>query len=122
MQIHLHRHHIHTVACDGTLSIDGIRFCDTAEHARHRVPVGTYRIALKHSKVHGRKMPTLVEAPTACLATGNGIWNSPDGRILLGTYISPGCVKQSREPFMQLYNRLNTTLRRGNDVTIRITE
>lgn len=122
MQLHLHRHRINATACDGTLSIDGIRICDTAEHAQHRPPVGTYRIVLRYSHTHGRKVPMLAESAGVCLAIGNGIWNRTDGRILIGTYIALGCVKKSREPFMLLYNRINTALRRGHEVTIRITE
>ena len=122
MQIHLHRHRINEIACDGTLTIDDTRICDTAENARYRVPAGTYRIALRYSSIHSRKVPVLVEKPSVCLAIGNGIWNRTDGRILTGTRIAPGCVKQSREPFMQLYNRINASLRRHHEVTIKITE
>ncbi len=76
----------------------------------------------RYSKEYGRKVPFLVEAPNVCLAIGNGAYSSFDGRILLGTYIAPGCLKLSREPFMQLYNRINASLRRGHEVTIKITE
>lgn len=130
MNIHIHRHRISDVTCDGTLRIDGQRICDTAEHSQYRPPVGTYRIILKHSKVHRRKVPMLTpldsqerkEAIRSCLAIGNGIYNQKDGRIILGTHIAPGCLKCSREPFMQLYDRINNSQRRGNEVTLTITE
>lgn len=58
----------------------------------------------------------------ACLAIGNGIFNRKDGRIILGTKIVPGCLKCSRESFMQLYDRINQSMRRGHDITLTITE
>ena len=75
-----------------------------------------------YSKLFHRKMPFLMEAPHACLAYGNGIYSNPDGRILLGTTIIPGCLKNSREPFLRLYDRINQSLRRGHEVTLIITE
>lgn len=122
MEILLHRYRVGEPATDGRLTIGGEYVCDTAEHSRYRPPVGTYSIVLKYSKTHRRKMPFLVETPNICLAIGNGIYSSTDGRILLGTHICPGCVKHSREPFMKLYNRINTSLRRRHEVTLRITE
>ena len=75
-----------------------------------------------YSKQFHRKMPFLMEAPHAFIAFGNGIFNSPDGRILLGTTIIPGCLKNSREPFLRLYDRINQSIRRGHEVTLIITE
>ena len=122
MNIFLHRHHIGESATDGRLSINGEFICDTAEHSHHRVPPGTYHIYIMYSKHFHRKMPFLQEAPHACLAFGNGIYSSPDSRILLGTTIIPGCLKHSREPFLHLYDRINHSLRRGHEVTLIITE
>ena len=131
IQLHLHRHRIRTITCDGTLSIDGTHICDTAENTPFRAPAGTYRIVLQHSKRFGRKVPALMpllpapdeaHAPSAVLAIGNGIFHRNDSRILLGTYIAPGCLMRSRAPFMQLYDRINHSLRRGHDVTLLITE
>lgn len=122
MKILLQRHHLGEFATDGRLSISGEQVCDTAEHSAYRVPAGTYHIILMYSKQFHRKMPFLMEAPSVCLAFGNGIYSSTDGRILLGTTIIPGCVKHSREPFIKLYNRINTSLRRGHEVTLTITE
>ena len=130
MNIHIHRHRIGETASDGTLRIDGLRICDTAEHSQYRVPAGTYRIVLKWNRAHRRKVPTLEplkplprQMPSApCLCIGNGIYSSHDGRILLGTYIAPGCLKCSREPFMQLYHRINNSMRRGNEVFLSIKE
>lgn len=130
INLHLYRHSIGGVACDGTLHINGIRICDTAENAKHRPPVGNYRIVLRHSKIHGRKVPMLQpldsqEMPTStppCLTIGNGIFNRKDGRIIVGNHIVPGCLKCSRETFVLLYNRINKSQRRGHEVTLTITE
>lgn len=122
LNIHLHRHRISDNACDGTISISGTRICDTAEHSQHRPSVGTYRLQLRHSKQHGRKVPVLAEAPNACLVHGNGIYGSSDGRILLGIRIAPGCVRHSYPHFKLLYDRINAALRRGHEVKLIITE
>lgn len=128
MQIHIHRHRIREITCDGTLCIDGQHICDTAEHSQYRPPIGNYRIVLRHNRAYGRKVPTLERvdsskpSKTAVLAIGNGIYNRHDGRIILGTYLIPGCLKWSREPFKQLYDRINNSQRRGNEVMLRITE
>jgi hypothetical protein len=122
LHLHLHRHRVSRVACDGTIIINGERICDTAEHSKFRPQAGTYHIAICRSKKHGRKVPILVEAPNVCLVHGNGIYGKHDGRILIGLYLIPGCVKHSYILFMQLYNRINAALRRGHEVTLTITE
>ena len=122
MVLHLHRRNISKVACDGTMVINGDHVCDTTEHSQYRVPAGTYRIALCKSKKHGRKVPILVEAPGICLVHGNGIYGSRDGRILLGLFLVPGCIKHSYYHFKLLYDRINAALRRGHEVILRLTE
>lgn len=122
LNIHLHRRRVSKVACDGTIIINGERICDTAENSKFRPQAGTYHIALCHSKKHGRKVPILVEAPNICLVHGNGIYGSRDGRILIGLYLVPGCVKHSYILFKHLYDRINAALRRGHEVILRITE
>ena len=122
LEIHLHRCQVYKVACDGTLSINGDHVCDTAEHSQHMVPAGTYHIALCKSETYGRKVPILVEAPSICLVHGNSIYGKSDGRILVGLHIIPGWVKQSNILFHLLYDRINKALRRGHEVTLRITE
>ena len=121
MKILLHRYRVGEFATDGSLSIGGEKICDTTEHTLYRPPAGTYTIVLKYSKAHHRKMPFLAEAGV-CLAPGNGIYGCTDGRILLGTSIVPGCMKHSRQPFMRLYDRINTSIRRGHQVSLTISE
>lgn len=122
MKITLHRSHIGEFATDGRLSIGGEYICDTCEHSLYRVPAGTYHIILSNSKLFRRKMPFLMEAPDACLAFGNGIYSCTDGRILLGTTIVPGCLKNSKKTFLRLYDRINQSLRRGHEVELKVIE
>ena len=122
MKITLQRHQIGEFATDGKLSIGGEYITDTAEHSLHRVPAGTYHIILSNSKLFHRKMPFLMEAPDACLAFGNGIYSCTDGRILLGTTIVPGCLKNSKKTFLKLYDRINQSLRRGHEVELKVIE
>lgn len=122
MKILLQRHHLGEFATDGRLSISGEYITDTCEHSPFKVPVGSYHIELKYSKLYHRKMPFLSEEPDVCLAFGNGIYSCTDGRILLGTTIIPGCLKNSKEPFLRLYDRINQSLRRGHQVLLEIKE
>ena len=122
MKITLHRRQIGELATDGKLSIGGEYVCDTCEHSSYRVPAGTYHIILSNSNLFRRKMPFLMEAPDACLAFGNGIYSCTDGRILLGTTIVPGCLKNSKKTFLRLYDRINQSLRRGHEVLLEIKE
>lgn len=135
MKIELTRYRISESACDGILSINGIKLCDTAENTQFMPPAGTYNVVLRSNKKQKRIVPYLVasnneqkqkrkkgklRAPFLCI--GNGIYHRYDGRIIVGTQIVPGCVKRSYEPFKRLYDRINNTLRRGNAVTIEIIE
>ena len=125
MHIHFHSNSINAVACDDTLSIDSIRIYNTAEHTWHRMLLGIYSIALGYSKIHSHKMFRLVEVPNACFATGNSIWSSTDSCIPLGTYRYIDllcCFKQSQEALIPLWNCLDITFSRGNEVTISKTE
>lgn len=135
------------MACDGRLIIDEKHVCDTVEHSFYRIAEGTYRIALHYNKELGRKVPVLIPMthaasaastlsaaqsnahsattpsaalPVAFLSMGNGIYNVHDSRIILGTHIIPGCVKHSYESFKLLYDRINNSIRRGNNVTLMI--
>jgi len=132
MIINIHRYNIRTIACDGTLSIDDLQICNTAEHSQHRIPPGTYRIGLRYSRRLGRRVPTLSPLESISrpkrggfeghLAIGNGIYTVRDSRILLGTYIAPGCLRRSRPIFRLLYDRINNAQRRGHEVLLSITE
>ena len=47
---------------------------------------------------------------------GNGVYNRTDGAILIGRYLAPGILTQSREYFDRLHDRIEKTLARGKEV------
>lgn len=128
----------------GILKIDGERICHTAEATSTLLPAGTYRIALFRCRKHYRKMPLLLRAnedypctsptPHQCkhchtsslnfalregcpmLRWGNGAYNRTDGAILIGEYYLPGIVIHSRQIFDRLYERIEKSISRGNQV------
>lgn len=51
---------------------------------------------------------------------GNGIHNRTDGTIQVGTRIIPGCLKNPREPYENLMERIRKISGRGNEVTLTI--
>ena len=133
MKIEIKRYRIRETACDGILSINGSKLCDTAENTQVMPPPGTYNIVLRSNIKQKRIVPYLLasnnekkmingklRAPFLCI--GNGIYHRYDGRIIVGTHIVPGCVKRSYAPFRRLYDRINNTIRRGKAVTIEIIE
>lgn len=133
MKIEIKRYRIRESACDGILSINGRKLCDTAENTQFMPPSGTYNIVLRSNKKQKRIVPYLLapnneqkmtngklHAPFLCI--GNGIYHRCDGRIIVGTHIVPGCVKRSYAPFKRLYDRINNTIRRGKSVCVTISE
>ena len=54
------------------------------------------------------------------LKPGNGIYNRADGSIILGTYIAPGCLKNSKEPFESLCERIRKLSSRGSEISLTI--
>ncbi len=155
MEIELkrYRHTINNCArpvkvIDGILYIDGVRICDTAEHACHCLPDGSYHVVMVKCHQHARKMPVVkpdgpmmrtgenfpkchdcrklfcvsdnTVMPRYCpqLCPGNGVHGRTDGAIILGTCIAPGCLKLSKEAFNSLYERIRKSEERGNVTTL----
>ena len=54
------------------------------------------------------------------LKIGNGVYNRPDGSIIVGTHIVPGCLLHSKEAYDPLYQRIRKSIERGNQVILRI--
>ena len=54
------------------------------------------------------------------LKPGNGIYNRADGSIIVGTYIAPGCLKNSKEPFESLCERIRKLSSRGSEISLTI--
>lgn len=132
----------------GFLRLDGERFCDTAENAITALPAGTYRISRIFCKQYNRFVPKIIlphetdesqkhlcetcqkvksvsnntTFPFVChqLKMGNGVHKRDDGSIILGTSIIPGCLKNTREPYENLSERLRKLDKRNTDVTLTI--
>lgn len=54
------------------------------------------------------------------LKIANGVYNRPDGSIIVGTHIVPGCVLRSKDAYDPLYQRIRKSIERGNQVILRI--
>lgn len=133
---------------EGLLKVDGEKLCDTAENIVGSLPPGTYHIARHFCKQYNRFVPRILkpgetreQLETFCracpkikgasnntilkmycpqLKMGNGIHHRDDGSIILGTTIVPGCLKDTREPYENLSERLRKLAGRGSEVTLTI--
>ena len=128
---------------DGHLFIDGIKICDTAENANGALPEGEYRVTIAYCKQYKRKVLILSSSssslslsceaceqlkwvfydttlPVYCpqLKIGNGVYNRPDGSIIVGTHIVPGCLLRSKDAYDPLYQRIRKSIQRGNQVSL----
>ena len=54
------------------------------------------------------------------LKIGNGVYNRPDGSIIVGTHLVPGCVLHSKDAYAPLFQRIRKSIERGNSVTLKI--
>lgn len=148
MEIVLQRCRHSGKAIDGCLVIDGVRFCDTAEHSDTALSEGSYRIERIFCRQYGRYMPLVrptdgeshpapcgtcpklefvcnnTTMPLVCpmLKPGNGIWNRADGSIIVGKHIVPGCLSHPNEPFNLLSERLRKLTARKSAMTLKIEE
>ena len=111
----------------GTLAIDGTPFCHTLEPVDRQltsttitlqqkvvgqtaIPTGTYPILLSYSPRFKRTLPQLFSVP--CFAgirihAGNTVADT-SGCILVGRYLSPGRLCDSRATVAQLIKRLSS--------------
>lgn len=134
MLIEIHRYRIRGTYCDSTMHIDGQHVCDCAENAYYRIPTGLYDVQLLYNQEAKRKVPTLFAIdesnpslpikgePEGVFKIGNGVHTNLKGQIIVGKFRVSGVVIHSRETFIQLYDRINNSMRRGNKVQIQITE
>lgn len=131
MIIEINRHHIGGPYCDSTLYIDDQYICDCAENAYHRIPPGLYDVVLRYRVETHRKVPLLIPSGSNMQVTcgnfpiiksGNGVHTNRRGQIIVGTSLVPGVVIHSYDTFLQLYDRINTCLRRGHQVQVLIKE
>lgn len=54
------------------------------------------------------------------LKIGNGVYNRPDGSIIVGKYLIPGCVLHSKDAYDPLCQRIRESIERGNQVFVTI--
>lgn len=141
MQIELRRIRQKTNSIDGHIYIDGSRICDTAENTNGALPEGTYPLTVAKCKQYSRKMILLNPSPPCdkcppleycgnnstlpcycpMIKAGNGVFKRLDGTIIVGTYICPGCLKQPKQAFDNLYERIRKNIERGREVNLIIT-
>lgn len=105
----------------GELAIDGMKIADTAENLAHMLPEGTYTVGIETVRRQHRKMPFITNGKAKRhVSCGNGVYGSFARCVNVGKMICPGYLKNTRETFCRLYQRLRKTIERGNRVTVRI--
>lgn len=110
---------------DGSLYINGKYLCDTTEHPRLHLPVGVYEVKLKRRKVYGCKVPCLFSLNKeknvqAAIFHGNGMAKCRDMRIYVGEFRVSGLLTNGALNYMTLYELIDSELRSGNCVRLRI--
>lgn len=73
---------------------------------------------VKASRIRHKETATTYKEACHCpkLLYGNGVFNRTDGAILIGRYLAPGILKQSRPYFDRLHDRIEKTIARGKEV------
>ena len=118
----------------GTLSVDGVAFCDTLEPTdrgyspnepqrkvpgQTAIPTGRYRVVLTHSPRFGRTLPLLVGVPGfegVRIHAGN-YPRDTQGCILVGHNTRRGMLTDSKRTLEALMERIN-----GEEVYIVISD
>ena len=126
----------------GTLSIDGVRFCDTLEdknrdynkdedlndpgegkvYAKTAIPFGTYKVIVNRSPKFKRDLPRLLDVPHfegILIHRGNTAKDSA-GCILVGENKVKGQVINSTQYENELVKRLKFAIKKGEEVEIEI--
>jgi hypothetical protein len=126
----------------GTLSIDGVRFCDTIEdknrdlnhdgdlndpgegkvYAKTAIPFGTYKVIVNRSPKFKRELPRLLDVPHfegVLIHRGNTAEDSA-GCILVGENKVKGQVINSTQYEKELVKRLEFAIKKGEEVEIEI--
>lgn len=126
----------------GTLSIDGIRFCDTIEdknrdlnhdgdlngrgegkvYAKTAIPFGTYKVVVDRSPKFKRELPRLLDVPHfegVLIHRGNTAEDSA-GCILVGENKVKGKVINSTPYEVELVKRIKGAISKGEDIEIEI--
>lgn len=126
----------------GTLSIDGVQFCDTLEdknrdhnkdgdlndpgegkvYAKTAIPFGTYKVIVNRSPKFKRELPRLLDVPHfegILIHRGNTAKDSA-GCILVGENKVKGQVINSTQYEKELVKRLKSAIKKGEEVEIEI--
>lgn len=142
MKLTLQRRHFADTYTIGTLSIDGVRFCDTLEDKNRdlnrdgdlndpgeakvmhqtAIPYGTYPVTVNVSPKFGRELPRLLNVPHfdgILIHRGNTADHS-SGCILVGENKAKGKVLNSTPYEVALVAKIKEAIRRGERVTIEV--
>ena len=126
----------------GTLSIDGVQFCDTLEdknrdhnkdgdlndpgegkvYAKTAIPFGTYKVIVNRSPKFKRDLPRLLDVPHfegILIHRGNTAKDSA-GCILVGENKVKGQVINSTQYENELVKLLKSAIKKGEEVEIEI--
>jgi hypothetical protein len=126
----------------GTLSIEGVQFCDTLEdknrdhnkdgdlndpgegkvYAKTAIPFGTYKVIVDRSPKFKRELPRLLDVPHfegILIHRGNTAKDSA-GCILVGENKVKGQVINSTQHENELVKRLKSAIKKGEEVEIEI--
>lgn len=142
MKLELFRYK-HEPSSQGVIAIDGKFECYTLEDQRRPVkikketciPVGEYEIKLRtegtHHAEYSKKFPEfhigmlhLQDVPNfqyILIHIGNTIVDT-EGCILTGTTPGENKISESTKAYISLYKKVATALKKGERVTIKITE
>lgn len=126
----------------GTLSIEGVQFCDTLEdknrdhnkdgdlndpgegkvYAKTAIPFGTYTVIVNRSPKFKRELPRLLDVPHfegILIHRGNTAKDSA-GCILVGENKVKGQVINSTQYENELVKRLKSAIKKGEEIEIEI--
>lgn len=142
MKLKLKRRYFAEEYTIGTLSIDGVQFCDTLEdknrdhnkdgdlndpgegkvYAKTAIPFGTYKVVVNRSPKFKRELPRLLDVPHfegILIHRGNTSKDSA-GCILVGENKVKGQVINSTQYENELVKRLKSAIKKGEEVEIEI--
>ena len=130
MKLTLQRKHGTKCYTDGTLSIDGVFFCDTVEDQERPVkiagqtaiPVGTYKVIINQSARFKKMMPLLLNVQSfegVRIHAGNTAKDT-EGCILVGMKFKLGFITKSRNTFNALMVILNEAKAKQDPIILEI--
>lgn len=110
----------------GCLSVNGLAFCDTSEHADMVLPEGTYKLVMKRDRRLGCRVPATgcKVSSSACrmIGFGNGVYGWRSCFILVGTRETGECLIHSRVAFAALCEKVKLALREKRQVWLTIVD